>query len=84
MLDQNLYELHVSTDDQSLKKMIGIRKIELINENDDIGTSMKFRVNDIDIFCKGANWIPIDAMPGRYSDDRYSENPGSGVRKLEY
>lgn len=68
---QSLYELTVSTEDQTIKKMIGIRNIEVINENDVIGTCMKFRVNGIDIFCKGANWIPIDAMPGRYTKERY-------------
>ena len=44
-----------------------------MNEKDEIGVSMKFRVNDVDIFCKGANWIPMDAMPGRFSEKRYRQ-----------
>ena len=69
--DQNLYELSVYTDDQHINKKIGIRTIEVVNDDDNIGTSMKFRINDVDVFCKGANWIPIDAMPGRYSKEKY-------------
>jgi beta-mannosidase len=26
---------------------------------------MTFRINGVDIFCKGANWIPCDALPQR-------------------
>ncbi|HTX73682.1 MAG TPA: glycoside hydrolase family 2 protein, partial [Rectinemataceae bacterium] len=31
--------------------------------------SMTFRVNGRDIFCKGANWIPADALPSRWTKD---------------
>ena len=33
---------------------------------------MTFRVNGLDIFCKGANWIPQDALPQRESRARWS------------
>ncbi len=68
---QPLYPLTVSTPDETISKKIGLRWLELVNDNDEIGTSMKFRVNGIDIFCKGANWIPMDAMPQRCTRDRY-------------
>jgi beta-mannosidase len=29
---------------------------------------MKFRVNGRDVFAKGANWIPADALPGRNTE----------------
>ena len=35
-----------------------------------VGTSLFFRVNGIDIFCKGANWIPADALPARITRER--------------
>ncbi len=71
--EQHLYDLKVSTKDQSVHHKIGLRTIELINENDDIGTSMTFRVNGVDIFCKGANWIPTDALPSRQTPEVYEQ-----------
>lgn len=70
--EQKLYPLTVSTPDETIRKQIGLRKLELINEPDEIGISMKFRVNGIDIFCKGANWIPVDAMPQRHTKEVYN------------
>jgi beta-mannosidase len=32
---------------------------------------MTFRVNGRDIFCKGANWVPADALPSRWTRERY-------------
>ncbi len=50
-------------------KMVGIgfRTVELMQEPDadGKGTGFKFRVNGIDIFAKGANWIPNDSFPAR-------------------
>lgn len=63
--EQHLYKLAVATADERVEKEIGLRKIELINKQDKIGASMTFRVNGLDIFCKGANWIPADAFPQR-------------------
>lgn len=71
--DQYLYNLEVKVSGQSLNRKIGLRTIELINENDDVGTSMTFRVNGVDIFCKGANWIPSDALPSRQSYEVYDQ-----------
>ena len=66
---QPLYPLRVRLDDMEEQRRIGLRTIALITEKDDIGTTMKFRVNGRDIFCKGANWIPGDALPGRITPD---------------
>lgn len=69
--EQPLYPLVVSTADQTVSKRLGLRRLELVNEKDNIGVSMKFRVNGQDIFCKGANWIPMDAMPRRHTRAGY-------------
>ena len=42
--------------------------MELITEKGDIGLGFKFRVNGRDVFCKGANWIPADALAGKITD----------------
>jgi beta-mannosidase len=56
--------------DRAVRK-VGVRKLELLNERDDAGgLSMTFRVNGVDIFMKGANWIPADALPSRITRDR--------------
>ena len=66
--DQPLYDLKVTAGDAVATRRLGLRKMELVTEKDDIGLGFKFRVNGRDIFCKGANWIPADALPGRISD----------------
>ncbi|MFX1282978.1 MAG: glycoside hydrolase family 2 protein [Promethearchaeota archaeon] len=71
--EQHLYNLTVTTPDDTLSKRIGFRQLEVITEDDNIGRSMVFRVNQREIFCKGANWIPIDAMPSLQSPDRYEK-----------
>jgi beta-mannosidase len=71
--EQPLYTLEVSTDNDLVSKEIGFRTLEVISEPDDHGVPMTFRINGRDVFCKGANWIPMDALPGRVSEDRYEE-----------
>jgi beta-mannosidase len=62
---QTLQDLSLSFGDQEDFVKIGFRNIELINEKDKIGARFGFRVNGKEIFCKGANWIPADALPSR-------------------
>jgi beta-mannosidase len=77
--EQPLYELTVKTADERLSRKIGLRTIEVINKEDEFGTGMKFRVNGIDIFCKGANWIPCDALPERQTPEVYRDLIASAV-----
>ena len=51
----------------ALTRKIGLRTLQVVNKEDAKGLSMVFRVNGRDIFCKGANWIPPDALPQRES-----------------
>ncbi|EFQ92681.1 hypothetical protein P3342_006437 [Pyrenophora teres f. teres] len=49
----------------------GFRKGELIQEPDAIGKSFYFRVNGVDVFCGGSDWIPADSFTPRVTEDQY-------------
>lgn len=75
--EQNLYELTFaitrggdSTLHQSTKK-IGIRTAEVIQRPDKHGKSFFFRINEVDIFCGGLCWIPVDSLLPRVSAEKY-------------
>jgi beta-mannosidase len=68
---QALYPLIVKVGADRLEKKIGFRTIDVHLEDDEKGRSMTFVVNGRNIFCKGANWIPCDALPGRQTAERY-------------
>lgn len=63
--EQILHDLDITMDGQSHSRKIGFRKTELIVAKDEIGNKFLFRINGRDIFMKGANWIPADALPAR-------------------
>ena len=70
---QNLYGLEVTTGNDGVSKKIGFRKAEVLSRADKNGTEMTVRINNKHIFCKGANWIPADALPSAWSDERYKD-----------
>ncbi|MFL5733903.1 MAG: glycosyl hydrolase 2 galactose-binding domain-containing protein [Chloroflexia bacterium] len=49
---------------------IGLRTVELRQEEDRCGRSFGFVVNGVPVFAKGSNWIPADSFPTRISDER--------------
>ncbi len=63
--DQPLYPVRVTVDGQEKTFEIGLRSIDLVTEADEIGQSFAFKVNGRDVFMRGANWIPADALPER-------------------
>ncbi|NME71019.1 glycoside hydrolase family 2 protein [Flammeovirga aprica JL-4] len=76
--EQNLYpiKLVVREGDKVLDENtqnIGIRTINLITEKDDIGESFKIRLNGIDVFMKGTNYIPGDMFLTEVSDEKMEE-----------
>ena len=62
---QPLYELRVRAGDETVRKRIGLRTLAVKNDPDQIGRPLTFCVNGVDVFCKGADWIPCDALPSR-------------------
>ena len=48
--------------------MVGLRTLELRQEDDEWGRSFTFVVNGVPIFAKGSNWIPADSFPTQISD----------------
>jgi len=74
---QPLYDLRVELrdDDGELRdhwqRRIGLRRIELLREDDEWGQSFAFAVNGLRFFAQGANWIPADSFPARVSEAHY-------------
>ncbi|KAF6816764.1 Beta-mannosidase B 1 [Colletotrichum musicola] len=57
----------------SMSKLVGFRRAELIQEQDGFGKSFYFRINGVDIFAGGSCWIPADSFLSRVSPERYSD-----------
>ncbi|GAB6099195.1 glycoside hydrolase family 2 protein [Halanaerocella petrolearia] len=55
------------------KVRTGIRTVNLLQEQDDIGESFILEVNGERIFAKGANWIPGDSFLPRMTKEKYEE-----------
>lgn len=52
---------------------IGLRRLQLVQEPlaDEPGTTFYFEVNNIPLFCGGANWIPADSFTPRITAEQY-------------
>jgi beta-mannosidase len=77
--EPHLYDLTVRVAGDELRKRVGLRTLKLVNEEDETGLSMYFNVNGIKVFCKGADWIPCDALPARQTRARYDDLLSSAV-----
>lgn len=71
--EQPLYKAELSVEDFKLSRMIGFRTIKVKNERTMGGKELTVCVNGVDVFCKGANWIPLDARPLRMTAKRFDE-----------
>ncbi|HEY1012097.1 MAG TPA: glycoside hydrolase family 2 protein [Herpetosiphonaceae bacterium] len=81
---QPLYdlELELLSGDEPLDRRswrIGLRTVELRQEDDDWGRSFQFVVNGLPVFAKGANWIPADSFPTRIGGERLEQLLGSAA-----
>jgi beta-mannosidase len=69
-----LYPLELQIGMQTYTKRLGFRTLEVRTEEDvQGGKGMTFCVNGRDIFAKGANWIPMDALFSRIRHERYDQ-----------
>ncbi len=68
MGEQPLYELKTTIGEAQDTRKIGFREIHVERENG----AFRFFINGLPIFAKGANWIPLDAIFGNYSIERYN------------
>ncbi len=66
---QALHTLTLRIGDKITTRRVGLRDIALVTEPDAAGTGFKFRVKGRDIFARGANWIPADALAGRITQE---------------
>ncbi|MBN9031239.1 MAG: glycoside hydrolase family 2 protein [Rhizobiales bacterium] len=68
--EQVLYMLSVEVPSERIVRRIGLRQVELLTTPDAAGSRFALRVNGREIFCRGANWIPADALFSRSSPER--------------
>lgn len=69
--DQILYNVIFKIENDKLERKIGFRTIEIKNNLTMGGKELTVCVNGQNIFCKGANWIPVDARPDRMTKEHY-------------
>lgn len=73
--EQNLYDITFyiykknRLIDKSLKT-IGLRTLHLSQEPDGEGSEFCFAVNGVKIFAMGANHVPVDSLPARFTNER--------------
>ncbi|WP_204115218.1 glycoside hydrolase family 2 protein [Shimia biformata] len=62
---QHRYDLGIRLGNEARHVKLGLRDVALDTSPDEVGNRFAFRVNGRDIFMRGANWIPADALPQR-------------------
>lgn len=77
--EQALYTLTVELPDETETRQIGFRTIELLTDKDEAGSRFAFRINGREIFCRGANWIPADALHSLTSREKTEDLLSSAV-----
>lgn len=77
--DANIYDtvIQLCRGDEVLaerKMNVGIRKLELRRTEllTDENPSFQFVINNVDIMCRGSNWVPLDAFHSR-DKERYAK-----------
>lgn len=64
---QPLHDLVVTIPGDRVVRRIGLRRAEVVVADDG---GMAVRINGRAVFCRGANWIPADALPSSATPER--------------
>ncbi|AZA80008.1 glycoside hydrolase family 2 protein [Chryseobacterium sp. G0186] len=51
----------------------GLKKVELVQKEDEKGKSFYFKVNGNPLYIKGTNWIPADSFSPRITKEKYQK-----------
>nr|MBA3325589.1 glycoside hydrolase family 2 protein [Paracoccaceae bacterium] len=65
---QAVHAMRVTVGERTRVFRVALRDIRLVSEPDAVGRSFKLRVNGREVFARGANWIPADALAGRITE----------------
>ena len=73
---QPLYDFTASISSGETKldtqtKKIGLRQVDLVQEPDKVGKTFYFRINGVDVYCGGSDWIPADNFIPRITNEKY-------------
>lgn len=67
--ERKFYTYAVEIRGQKVTRTVGLRKLEVVTKDG----AMTFRVNNRDLFMKGANWIPCSAFENEQTESRYRD-----------
>lgn len=76
---QALHDLAVTLGEETQTRRIGLRRIELVTTPDATGARFAIAVNGREVFARGVNWIPADALAGRITPEATRELLQSAV-----
>ena len=68
--EQAVSILKVEIPGEIVERKIGFRTVELLTDKDGAGSRFALSINGREIFARGANWIPADALFSRTSREK--------------